>query len=104
MGGVRDVWHQTIVPFALRYGEPLGDDLPPEMQEAHAANRYLGMAQAVLEHVFFLHPGFLGEDLTFSLHPNSRVYLVKSEDRRAIKSFEALGFQSPATNLSRDNL
>lgn len=59
--------------------------------EMYAGNRYLYMLQHMLEHIFFLYPGFWGQDLKFSLHPCNRVFPA---DPKHQKDYDRLGLYS----------
>ncbi len=81
-----------VVSFACTYRQDLFSHLPEQVNEAASANRYLNMAQSVLEHLLFLHPDFFGRDLEFDFHPNSRIAKVNSVSKQKMKEFENLGF------------
>lgn len=83
-----------VVCFILRHAQDLRQALPDEMQEAFTVNRFLEMADTLLEHIFFLHPPFFGRTLQFSLHPNSRIIVLNSSDRGKIEQMRALGYDS----------
>ncbi|MDO5675378.1 MAG: hypothetical protein Q4G66_10755 [bacterium] len=83
--------------FLLRYQEDVRLHLTDALQEAFAANRFLGMAGALLEHILYLHPPLFKRELNFAFHPNSRVVPLGTGDkvqRRKIKQMEALGHHS----------
>ena len=64
--------NSSMIPFVMQYAQDIYSEMPEGIQEEFTANRYLTMAQAVIEHIIFLHPEFLGRYCEFSLHPNSR--------------------------------
>ncbi len=80
--------------FQMTHEEDIHAGLPASLDETFAANRYLNMAQALFEHLFFLHPPFFGLDLAVSLHPNSRVFLVRQDDTALVARIKALGFHT----------
>jgi hypothetical protein len=86
--------NSPILPFVIRFEGDLLSELPENYQESFAANRYLNMAQAVIEHLFFLHPGLLGKDLRVAFHPNSRVYPIPNTKVDLQQTFSAMGFRS----------
>lgn len=68
----------------------MGDDI---LSEAFAANRYILMAQELLEYLLFLNPVFMGRDITFSLHPNSRIHYIRNADEKDIARYKEMGYQ-----------
>lgn len=85
--------HGGVVSI-LRHEEDRGQGLPEDLGDAYAANRYTRMATCLLEHLFFLHPDFLGRNLAFSLHPNSRVTVFRKEQKDEISRMREHGYSS----------
>jgi len=81
-----------VICFILRHEQDLQQALSEEMQEAFAVNRFLEMADTLLEHIFFLHPPFFCKTLQFSLHPNSRVCVLDDSNMAKIEQMRALGY------------
>ncbi len=67
------------------------------LSETFAANRYLMMAESVLEYMVFLNPESLGQDLSFFLHPNSRVFLANETEDALVERYREMGFQPGRT-------
>jgi len=84
--------NSSVIPFIMQYAQDIYSKMPEGIQEAFTANRYLTMAQAVIEHIIFFHPAFLGRHCEFSLHPNSRICYIKSGQEQLLKKFEDMGF------------
>lgn len=81
-----------VMVFSIRHaGDVFMED--PVISETYAANRFLNMAQSVIEHILYLHPPLFGKDIQFAMHPNSRVCRVR-KDSKLSRQFGALGFGS----------
>ncbi|MEA3348833.1 MAG: hypothetical protein U9Q39_07245, partial [Pseudomonadota bacterium] len=90
---VKTIRRSKAIPFMVQYVQDVYTDMPEQMQDTYAVNRYLNMAQAAIEHFLFLKPDFFGQDLVFNLHPNSRVLKITKEDEHR-DVFQAMGFRS----------
>ena len=89
--------NSSMIPFVTQYEQDIYSKMPEGIKEAFTANRYLSMAQTVIEHIIFLHPAFLGRHCEFSLHPNSRICYIKSGQEQLLKRFEDMGFHKRDT-------
>ena len=81
---------KSSIPLCrITYGQDILNGAGDTCSEVFAANRYLYMIQAMIEHILYLHPKAYGYDIDFSFHPNSRVFPYDpSEELR----LEELGF------------
>lgn len=59
------------------------------ISETFAGNRYLYMMESLLEHIIFLDPENFGNNQSFFLHPNSRVFPCTRKEK---DHYEAYGF------------
>lgn len=93
-----------IMSFAITYEKDLFTNCPAELQDSFAANRFLSMAQLILEYIIFLHPSLHGCDISFSIKPNSRVISVYDTNKDETERLELLGFDSAANPPKNSNL
>jgi len=71
-----------------------------EFRESFISNRYLHMLQAIIEHIIFLYPDFLGRKLRFSLRPNTRVFIVNKGSRK-FQEYLKMGFKGKDCNKGK---
>ena len=91
----------SIRVIRMRYEEDITSEFDGDVSEAFACNRYLYMIQALIEHVIFYNPDFFGENVSFSVKPNSRVFPC---DTGQVPEMKTLGFHvvkatDPAKNI-----
>lgn len=94
----------NIVVFKMDFRTNVNAGDHRYLSDSFAANRYLNMAQDVIEHICFLHSSFWGKSITFSLHPNNRVMSFSSTDEQTVSDFNALGFKTFADKYTPDKM
>lgn len=86
---VQETIDNKLPLFVIRHSEDIYRQVPPQLQESFADNRYRSMAEALLEHILFLHPPYWTEELSLDFHPNTRVIPIQKDQ---VKDYRDCGY------------
>jgi hypothetical protein len=83
--------HSSVKMVSMGYGHDVLSSASPDIAEGMACNRYLYMAQALIEQILYLHPPFWETSpRTFTFRPNSRVFPIR--DPAVLDRLQSLGY------------